>query len=112
MSVKLPVNINRKGLIMKMIAIVLGMMSLTSAFAECGDVSKIEKGAEKAFTKSDRPYGADGNTRFLRTTKNGKDKWIVEMNVQEECMTSVIVYTKEGSCTVVDAIEVGNRDCG
>lgn len=78
----------------------------------CQNVEKINKVAEKALSRSDRPYGAAENAVFTGSTTTGRDKWVVSMSVKEECLTTVIVYTKKGTCEVVKAVEVGPRDCG
>ena len=75
------------------------------AHAECKDYSVIQKAAEGAYSKKETPHA--GDVTFDGTTKTGKDKWEVQMNINEECLSTAIIYTKQGSCEVINAISLG-----
>jgi hypothetical protein len=46
-------------------------------------------------------------------TRTGKDWYYLEFNVNEECITGVIVCTKRNSCVPISKlVEIGQRDCG
>lgn len=104
---------------MKLAVALISLMSVVSVSAHaaepCKDLKFIAKAALRAFSKTDRPYSASASgVSFTRTTKTGKDQWMVEATVNEECNTSVIVYTRAGTCTLVgEPFEIPNgRDCG
>ncbi len=92
------------------IPVLLTVAQVQAAPTVCQNISNIQKAAEKAFAKRDQPRAGDAT--YSGTTKDGKDKWIVQMSVQEECMSTAVVYTVKGTCRVTDAMEIGNRDCG
>jgi hypothetical protein len=84
-------------------------LSLASSFAHatpCQNLSVIEKAAESAYTKKETPHA--GAINFMGTTKAGdKDKWQVDVSVNEECLSTAIIYTKAGTCKVLNAISLG-----
>jgi hypothetical protein len=97
----------------QMLALVVGLVSIAQVQAApviCKRVGVILAAADQAISKRDQPNSTDAV--YVGTTRTGKDKWMVTVGVQEECLTGVIVYTKAGTCKVTDAMEVGNRDCG
>lgn len=75
------------------------------AHAECTDYAKLSKAAESAYSRSEQPNA--GEITYLGTTKTGKDKFSVQMNVNEECLSEAIIYTKQGTCQVLNVINLG-----
>ncbi len=87
-------------------AMALTLVSSVSHAATCQDISVIEKAAESAYTKKETPHA--GAVNFMGTTKAGdKDKWQVDVSVNEECLSTAIIYTKAGTCKVLNAISLG-----
>jgi hypothetical protein len=96
----------------KILSLVVGAFTVLQAQAapHCNNTGDIRVAAERAIPKRDEP--AAGDAVYGGTTRTGKDKWMVSVSVQEECLTTVLVYTKAGTCKVTEAMEIGNRDCG
>ena len=103
----------------KNLLVLAGLLLISAnAFAAdvCNEVGKIEDAAKLAFKgeRGAQPSATSNGAEYSGTTKDGtKDKWTVEMSVQEECLTAVIVYTQAGTCKVIGTpFEVSHRDCG
>ena len=88
------------------------MTLTTQAYSECKNVKVITQAAESAFKRNEHPHASA--PEYQGVTKTGKDKWMVTVSVQEECTTAAIVYTKEDSCEVLNAINLPLTDgaCG
>jgi len=96
----------------KFLPLILGVFTVLQAQAapHCNNTGGIRMAAERAISRRDEP--AAGDAVYGGTTRTGKDKWMVSVSVQEECLTTVLVYTKAGTCKITEVMEIGNRDCG
>src|SRR4051812_30027764 len=88
------------------------LLVISQAHATCNDMKVLKKAAEKSYKKSEQPFA--GNPSFEGRTRTGKDKWSVPVNVNEECLSGVIIYTKADKCDVLSVINLGLGDgaCG
>lgn len=77
----------------------------------CRDTAVIGHAAEAIFEARLDP--AAHELHYGLTTASGKDRWVVDVSIGEECNATVVVYTRAGTCDVVGTpVEVGHRRCG